>query len=516
MLINIVKYNKDPVYEFVTPDGIIVVRRKDDSYMNALQILKVGKVPPRVITGLNKELLKEYKSLIKYNVGDAKYRGIYVSLADAKKLAKQYEVSDILEPAFELRDEDIKDAQRRLVILEKERAERHEKKVRTKSRAAMDRATANKVRRERASEKRKLEKAAGRSGSGSSSVPSSGGAGSSGRSNRADSVDTQVAGTLKRSRHETDGVKRVTRHSAVSIRHEQLDHLSRPLIIPEGQESLLNAGFAGVTAPPPKNRITVDTTSGTPSERISKLESIIKNLQKSEHSLKLEISKSGKLLTKRENEIQKLQSKISDEESSSSKPKTIREIKLSRENSSFVSLKDDLILIISKIESSQSEKDDIITKLMDKSKKLEDEILQLKYLQSSNTTSEQERFEINSLENEIEKEIEKNEKLIENNTQLRKKFENLVPPRTLIGRYKQLIEIRNEHELSRLESEIYDKNSIINELSETCIEFENEVESLKVREVENSRLLKLREEVIDLDKSLIESYKREVEKFIKG
>lgn len=92
-------YSNVPVFEFVTSEGPIM-RRKNDSWINATHILKVAKFPKAKRTRI---LEKDVQSGVHEKVqgGYGKYQGTYVPLDLGAELAKSFGVYEELKPIFE-------------------------------------------------------------------------------------------------------------------------------------------------------------------------------------------------------------------------------------------------------------------------------------------------------------------------------------------------------------------------------------------------------------------------------
>ncbi|KAK3847930.1 MAG: hypothetical protein J3R72DRAFT_378694 [Linnemannia gamsii] len=92
-------YSGVPVYE-VMCRGIAVMRRKQDSFLNATQILKVAGIEKgRRTKILEREVLPGEHEKIQGGYG--KYQGTWVPFQRGKDLAKQYEVEPLLRALFE-------------------------------------------------------------------------------------------------------------------------------------------------------------------------------------------------------------------------------------------------------------------------------------------------------------------------------------------------------------------------------------------------------------------------------
>ncbi|KAG9327379.1 hypothetical protein KVV02_005955 [Mortierella alpina] len=91
-------YSGVPVYE-VMCRGIAVMRRKDDSYLNATQLLKVAGIDKGKRTKiLEREVLPGEHEKVQGGYG--KYQGTWVPFQRGKDLAKQYKVEPLLRPLF--------------------------------------------------------------------------------------------------------------------------------------------------------------------------------------------------------------------------------------------------------------------------------------------------------------------------------------------------------------------------------------------------------------------------------
>lgn len=92
-------YSNVPVFEFVTEEGPIM-RRKLDGWINATHILKIAKFPKAKRTRI---LEKDVQTGVHEKVqgGYGKYQGTYVPLDVGAKIAKNFEVYDLLSPIFE-------------------------------------------------------------------------------------------------------------------------------------------------------------------------------------------------------------------------------------------------------------------------------------------------------------------------------------------------------------------------------------------------------------------------------
>lgn len=93
-------YSNVPVFEFVTPDGV-VMRRQLDSWINATHILKIAKFPKAKRTKILEKDIQS-KNHEKIQGGYGKYQGTYVPLELGITLAKKIGVYEILKPIFKL------------------------------------------------------------------------------------------------------------------------------------------------------------------------------------------------------------------------------------------------------------------------------------------------------------------------------------------------------------------------------------------------------------------------------
>ncbi|KAF9919088.1 transcriptional regulator swi6 [Lobosporangium transversale] len=92
-------YSGVPVYELMCR-GIAVMRRKEDSYLNATQILKVAGIEKGKRTKiLEREVLPGEHEKVQGGYG--KYQGTWVPFKRGKELAKQYQVEPYLRGLFE-------------------------------------------------------------------------------------------------------------------------------------------------------------------------------------------------------------------------------------------------------------------------------------------------------------------------------------------------------------------------------------------------------------------------------
>lgn len=92
-------YSNVPVFEFVTSEGPIM-RRKLDSWINATHILKIAKFPKAKRTRiLEKDVQTDTHEKVQGGYG--KYQGTYVPLDLGAKIARNFNVYDILKPIFE-------------------------------------------------------------------------------------------------------------------------------------------------------------------------------------------------------------------------------------------------------------------------------------------------------------------------------------------------------------------------------------------------------------------------------
>ncbi|KAG0044756.1 transcriptional regulator swi6 [Gryganskiella cystojenkinii] len=92
-------YSGVPVYEMMCR-GIAVMRRRDDSSLNATQILKVAGIEKGKRTKIleREVLIGEHE---KVQGGYGKYQGTWVPFQRGKDLARQYRVESLLQPLFE-------------------------------------------------------------------------------------------------------------------------------------------------------------------------------------------------------------------------------------------------------------------------------------------------------------------------------------------------------------------------------------------------------------------------------
>ncbi|KAI8085039.1 uncharacterized protein BX664DRAFT_360830 [Halteromyces radiatus] len=92
-------YSGVPVYE-LSCNGVAVMRRKNDSYMNATQILKVADFDkPQRTRILEREV--QVGDHEKIQGGYGKYQGTWVPLERAAHLAKHYNVDNLIQPLLE-------------------------------------------------------------------------------------------------------------------------------------------------------------------------------------------------------------------------------------------------------------------------------------------------------------------------------------------------------------------------------------------------------------------------------
>ncbi|GJJ78956.1 regulatory protein SWI6 [Entomortierella parvispora] len=92
-------YSGVPVYEMMCR-GIAVMRRRDDSSLNATQILKVAGIEKgRRTKILEREVLTGEHEKVQGGYG--KYQGTWVPFQRGKDLARQYRVDHLLQPLFE-------------------------------------------------------------------------------------------------------------------------------------------------------------------------------------------------------------------------------------------------------------------------------------------------------------------------------------------------------------------------------------------------------------------------------
>ncbi|KAF8929185.1 transcriptional regulator swi6 [Dissophora ornata] len=127
-------YSGVPVYETMCR-GIAVMRRKQDSYLNATQILKVAGIEKGKRTKILERdvLIGEHE---KVQGGYGKYQGTWVPFQRGKDLAKEYKVEPILRPLF---DYDIHQGEVDNVTPTKEMVMPHKSKVAAKGVSASPR-----------------------------------------------------------------------------------------------------------------------------------------------------------------------------------------------------------------------------------------------------------------------------------------------------------------------------------------------------------------------------------------
>ncbi|ODQ79527.1 hypothetical protein BABINDRAFT_36911, partial [Babjeviella inositovora NRRL Y-12698] len=92
-------YSGVPVYEFLTPAGLIM-RRQSDGWVNATHILKAADFPKARRTRI---LERDVQTGVheKIQGGYGKYQGTWVPLARGREIAHAYAVADILAPIFD-------------------------------------------------------------------------------------------------------------------------------------------------------------------------------------------------------------------------------------------------------------------------------------------------------------------------------------------------------------------------------------------------------------------------------
>ncbi|KAI8818029.1 transcription regulator HTH, apses-type DNA-binding domain-containing protein [Fimicolochytrium jonesii] len=94
-------YSNITVYEMTTPNGVGVMRRKTDSWINATHILKAaGMEKSRRTKVLEREVHQGEHEKIQGGYG--KYQGTWIPLAQAQHLATEYGLGEFLRDLFEL------------------------------------------------------------------------------------------------------------------------------------------------------------------------------------------------------------------------------------------------------------------------------------------------------------------------------------------------------------------------------------------------------------------------------
>ncbi|ORE09029.1 apses-domain-containing protein [Rhizopus microsporus var. microsporus] len=92
-------YSGVPVFEMIV-NSVAVMRRRNDSYMNATQILKVANIDKgRRTKILEREVLSGQHEKIQGGYG--KYQGTWIPFEKSKELAERYNVYELLKPLFE-------------------------------------------------------------------------------------------------------------------------------------------------------------------------------------------------------------------------------------------------------------------------------------------------------------------------------------------------------------------------------------------------------------------------------
>ncbi|EGF83142.1 hypothetical protein BATDEDRAFT_7060, partial [Batrachochytrium dendrobatidis JAM81] len=93
-------YSNVPVYELAVGDNS-VMRRREDSWINATHVLKVAGIEKgRRTKILEKEVHHEMHEKIQGGYG--KYQGTWIPLDRAKMLAAQFGVDDIIAPILDI------------------------------------------------------------------------------------------------------------------------------------------------------------------------------------------------------------------------------------------------------------------------------------------------------------------------------------------------------------------------------------------------------------------------------
>ncbi|KAI9475594.1 MAG: hypothetical protein EXX96DRAFT_609526 [Benjaminiella poitrasii] len=113
-------YSGIPVFEAII-NGVAVMRRQTDSYMNATQILKVANIEKGKRTKiLEKEvLIGEHE---KVQGGYGKYQGTWIPFDKSKELAERYGVKEILAPIMDLNVDSMNSESGLNTLLTKEQA----------------------------------------------------------------------------------------------------------------------------------------------------------------------------------------------------------------------------------------------------------------------------------------------------------------------------------------------------------------------------------------------------------
>ncbi|KAI8984788.1 hypothetical protein BDF20DRAFT_986628 [Mycotypha africana] len=122
-------YSGIPVFEMVV-NGVAVMRRRNDSYMNATQILKVANIEKGKRTKiLEKEVLTGTHEKVQGGYG--KYQGTWIPYERSVELAEKYGVRDALAPLLFFEIDDINTPQRERVegLLTKEQTKLAKKKL---------------------------------------------------------------------------------------------------------------------------------------------------------------------------------------------------------------------------------------------------------------------------------------------------------------------------------------------------------------------------------------------------
>ncbi|KAI8587513.1 transcription regulator HTH, apses-type DNA-binding domain-containing protein, partial [Geranomyces variabilis] len=94
-------YSNVSVYEMNSINGVGIMRRKSDSWMNATHILKAaGMEKSRRTKVLEREIHQGQHEKIQGGYG--KYQGTWIPLSRAKELAREYGLADYLRDLLEL------------------------------------------------------------------------------------------------------------------------------------------------------------------------------------------------------------------------------------------------------------------------------------------------------------------------------------------------------------------------------------------------------------------------------
>ncbi|RKO90364.1 transcription regulator HTH, apses-type DNA-binding domain-containing protein [Blyttiomyces helicus] len=93
-------YSGIPVYE-LSSNGVAVMRRKGDSYVNATHILKVAGIEKgRRTKILEREIHSGEHEKIQGGYG--KYQGTWIPIYRARELAEEYNLTDALGPLLDI------------------------------------------------------------------------------------------------------------------------------------------------------------------------------------------------------------------------------------------------------------------------------------------------------------------------------------------------------------------------------------------------------------------------------